>query len=210
TARLAAAGSKRHHVVGHFDCREVVLDDEHAVAGVAQTLQQVEQPVHVSRMQPNRWLIQNVQRVDQLRAERIGEPDSLGLAARERARRAVHRQVAESDIAQKRHAIARLLQDHLGDAPLEFREWNLAQPGRQLIDRQLGDLCDVKTADTYVERVGLQLGAVTSGTDLRRLILSEKNSDVLLVAFLLEILEKRENSLVSAGSRAQQQLSLCG
>ena len=69
---------------------------------------------------------------------------------------------------------------------------------------------DVQTANADVERVRLELGAVTAGTLLRRLILPQENADVLLVALLLEILEKREDSLVAARPRFQQQLSLRG
>src|SRR5204863_5630801 len=209
-ASFSAARSQLHHVLGHLDRRQIVLDNEYTVAGVAQSLQQLEQPVHVARMQANRWLVENIERVNQLRAKRIGESDSLGLAAGQRARRPIHGEVAESDVAQKCHPITRFLENHFGDAALEVRELQLIEPRRQLIDRELRDLRDVQTANADVERVRLELGAVTAGTLLRRLILPQENADVLLVALLLEILEKREDSLVAARPRFQQQLSLRG
>ena len=73
-ALLAALGPELHHVVGGADRLEVVLDDEHRVAAVAQPKQQLEQPVHVARVQADRRLVEDVERVDELRAERVGEP----------------------------------------------------------------------------------------------------------------------------------------
>ena len=110
-ALLAARGPELDHVVGGADRLEVVLDDEHRVAAVAQPQQQREQPVHVARVQPDRRLVEHVQRVDELRAERVGEADALRLAARQRARRAVEREVGEPDVAEEAHAVPRFAQD---------------------------------------------------------------------------------------------------
>ena len=85
-ALLAAPGPELDHVVGGANRFGIVLDDEHGVAAVAQAVQQAEQAVHVARMQPDRRLVEHVERVDELRAERVGEPDALRLAAGERAR----------------------------------------------------------------------------------------------------------------------------
>ena len=49
-------------------------------------MEQAKQPVHVARVQPDRRLVEHVQRVDELRAERVGEPDALRFAAGQRAR----------------------------------------------------------------------------------------------------------------------------
>ena len=103
-ALLAALRPELHHVVRGLDRLEVVLDDEHRVAAVAQPEQQREQPVHVARVQPDRRLVEHVERVDEARAERVGEPDALRLAAGERARRAIEREVVE---ARRRRGSAR-------------------------------------------------------------------------------------------------------
>src|SRR5438552_4745315 len=80
--RFAASWSQLHHVIRHLDRGEVVLDHKYAVAGITQALQQLEQTIHVARMQPDRWLVENVERIDQLRAKRVREPNSLRLSAR--------------------------------------------------------------------------------------------------------------------------------
>ena len=85
-AFLAASGPELDHVIGGANRLRIVLDDEHRVAAVAQAMQQPEQPVHVARMQTDRRLVEHVERVDELRAERVGEADALRLAAGERAR----------------------------------------------------------------------------------------------------------------------------
>ena len=103
-ALLAAAGPELHHVVGGADRVEIVLDDEHRVAAVAQPVEQREQAVHVARVQPDRRLVEHVERVDELRAERVREPDALRLAAGERARRAIQREVVR---ARRRRETAR-------------------------------------------------------------------------------------------------------
>src|SRR6185436_2931533 len=137
-------------------------DDEHTVPGIAQALQQVEQPVHVARVQSDRRLVEYVERVDELRPQRVRESDSLCLASRQCARGAIHRQIAESDIAQERHARSRLLENHLGDAALVLGELEIVEPGRQLIDRELRHLRDVEASDLYVESLSLELGTVAT------------------------------------------------
>ena len=118
-AFLAAAGSELHHVVGGANRVRIVLDDEHRVAGVAQAVQQPKQSVHVARVQADRRLVEHVERVDELRPERVRETDALRFAAGQRARRAMHRQIVQADVAEELHAIARFLENVRGDLPLE-------------------------------------------------------------------------------------------
>ena len=98
-AVLAGAGTELEHEVGLPDRGEVVLDDDHGVAEVAQPAEQREQPVGVARVEPDGRLVEHVERVDQARAQGVGERDALGLAARERARLAIEGEVPEADVA---------------------------------------------------------------------------------------------------------------
>ena len=84
-------------------------------------MQQSQQPIHVARVQADRRLVEHVERVDELRAERVRQSDALRLAAGQRSRRAMHRQVVEPDVAEELHAVARLLENVRGDLPLERR-----------------------------------------------------------------------------------------
>ena len=92
-------------VIGLADGVFVVLDDEHGVAEVAQPHQRVEQALVVALVQADRGLVEDVHHADQAGADLAGEPDALGLAAGERFRAAIERQVVETDVAQERQAV---------------------------------------------------------------------------------------------------------
>ena len=71
-----------------------MLDDEDGVAGVAEAAQDADEAVDVARVEADGGLVEHEQRADEVRAERGRERDALRLAAGERARGAVERQVA--------------------------------------------------------------------------------------------------------------------
>ena len=98
-ALLAGAQPEIDEVVGDRDHVGVVLDDEHGVALIAQLPQDGDQPQVVARVQADRRLVEHVQRVHERRPERGRQVDALRLAARERGREAVERQVVEPDVA---------------------------------------------------------------------------------------------------------------
>ena len=72
-------------MVGGLDERPVVLHHDDRVARVGQLPAQLGQPRDVARVEPDRRLVQDVERADQLGAELRRERDALGLAAGERA-----------------------------------------------------------------------------------------------------------------------------
>ena len=88
------------HVVGRLDHVEVVLDQQHRVAGVHQPVQRLEQPLDVREVQAGRRLVEDVDGV--LRALQLAQLrrdlDPLRLAAGQRRRRLAERQVAEAEI----------------------------------------------------------------------------------------------------------------
>ena len=114
------AGARPHvdHVVGGVDRVLVVLDDDDAVAEVAQVLERGEQAVVVALVQADRRLVQHVHDAGQPRADLRGETDALRLAARQRFRRAVERQVVEADVVQELQPAHDLLDDAVGDRGL--------------------------------------------------------------------------------------------
>ena len=87
SAEAAGAGAEVDHVVGGLDRLGVVLDDDDGVAAVGEPPEDGEQPPGVDGVQPDRRLVEHVERAGQRPAERRGEADALRLAARERARR---------------------------------------------------------------------------------------------------------------------------
>ena len=123
-AALAGARPDVDDVVGGADRFLVVLDDDQRVALVGQVLQGIEQDAVVARVQADGRLVEHVADALQVRAELRRQPDALRLAARERGRGAVEREVAQAHFLEEFEA-APDLGDHvardLGFAPHELQ-----------------------------------------------------------------------------------------
>ncbi len=145
---LAGAGPDVEQVVGRPHRALVVLDHEHGVPEVAQPLERRDQPLVVALVQADRRLVEDVEHPDQRRADLRRQPDPLRLAARQRAGRAVHREVADADVVQEPQPLVDLAQDQPRDRAVLVRQGELLQPGqrapralrRELVDRQPADL----------------------------------------------------------------------
>ena len=103
------------HPVGGPDGVLVVLDHDQRVAQVAQPEQGLQQPVVVPLVQADRRLVQHVQHADQPGADLGGQPDPLRLAAGQRRRRPVQRQVVQADVEQEAEPGVDLLEHPPGD-----------------------------------------------------------------------------------------------
>ena len=99
-ARGTGAGAEVDDVVGDRD-RLGVLDDQHGVALVAQPPQQVVHPLNVVRVQPDGGLVEDVRGVGERRPEMPDHLGALCLAARQRPRRPVEREVAQPDLHER-------------------------------------------------------------------------------------------------------------
>ena len=108
-------------MVGRAHRALVVLDHDHRVAEVAQALERGDQPRVVALVQADRGLVEDVEHADQRRADLRGQPDALRLAARQRRRGAVQRQVADADVVEEAQALLDLAQDQPGDLALASR-----------------------------------------------------------------------------------------
>ena len=115
----AGAGAEVDEVVGRAHRVLVVLDDDDRVADVAEPLEGGDQAVVVAGVEADRGLIEDVEHPDQPRADLAGQPDPLRLAAGERRRGAVERQVVQADVGQEPEPAADLLEQLLGDRPRE-------------------------------------------------------------------------------------------
>ena len=114
-AAHAGPGAEVDDVVGRPHRVFVVLDDDHRVAQVAQPGQGGQQAVVVARVQADRRLVEDVQHADQPAADLAGQADALHLAAGERRRGAVEREVVQADVAQEAQPAADLLEHFGGD-----------------------------------------------------------------------------------------------
>ena len=157
-AVLAGTGTDVDHPVGVRDRVLVVLDDDQGVAQVAQPRQGGDQAPVVALVQPDARLVEHVQHADQAGADLGRQPDALRLAARQRARGPVERQVVEPDVEQEPQPGVDLLEDGLGDLRLPGVELEPGEERRALGDGQPAGLGDRLVTDLHGEHLGLEPG----------------------------------------------------
>ena len=103
-AFAAGTRTKVDQPVGAAHRLLVVLDDDHAVAAVAQLVQGVQQALVVALMQADRRLIQHVSDALQAGADLRRQPDALRLAAGQGVGGAVQGQVFQADVDEETQA----------------------------------------------------------------------------------------------------------
>ena len=106
----AGARAEVDNVVGDLDHLRLVLDDQHGVGLVAKAQQQIVQPLHVVGVEAGGRLVEDVGHVGEGRPEVADHLGALRLAARERAGRAVERQIAQPDLHEGLQRVAQRLQ----------------------------------------------------------------------------------------------------
>ena len=100
-AVLAGPGTHVDDVVGRAHRLFVVLDDDHGVAEVAQAQQGVDEAAVVALVQADAGLVEDVEHADEGRADLRRQADALRLAAGERRRGALQRQVPDADVVEE-------------------------------------------------------------------------------------------------------------
>ena len=91
----------------------------------------------VALVEPDAGLVEHVEDADEAGADLGGEPDALGLAARERPRSAGERQVVESHVEKEAEPGVDLLEDLHGDLPRALVELGVREERARLANRQL-------------------------------------------------------------------------
>src|SRR5882672_1498421 len=117
SAAVAALGSQVDDPVGFREHVQVVLDDEHAVAGVHEPVQHAHELLDVRDVQADRRLVEHVERgLGRPRAQRLGahlrelgyELHALRLAAGQSRALLAEREIAQADVAEQRERVADL------------------------------------------------------------------------------------------------------
>ncbi len=126
-AQPSRAGTQVDHVLGAADGVLVVLDHHQRVALGAELGERVEQDLVVARMQADGGLVEDVAHAAQVGAELRREPDALRLAARERGRAAVEREVAQPHLLEEAEARGELGEDVARDLLLATRHGELLE-----------------------------------------------------------------------------------
>ena len=127
-AVFAGAGAEVDEMVGGEHRPLVVLDDDHRVAEVAEAVEGRDQLLVVALVEADRGLVEDVHHADQAGADLGREPDPLRLAAGERPRRAVQREVADADVLEEGEAFGDLAHDQPRDRPLGLGHLEVADP----------------------------------------------------------------------------------
>ena len=156
----AAAGARPEvdDVVGDRDRLGLVLDDEHGVALVAQLQQQLVHALDVVRVQPDRRLVEDVGDVGERGAEVADHLRALRLAARQRARRPVEREVAQPDLHERVERLLQRLQQRRHRRLVEA-----ADPLGEVADLHRADVGDVPAVDLRGPRLLAEPGPVAFG-----------------------------------------------
>ena len=155
------------------------------------------QPLVVARVQADRRLVEHVERADERRAERRRQVDALRLAAGERRRQPVERQVVEADVAQERQPAADLAQHLLGDRRFLLRR-AASSAKNCCASRTVSADTDVDrpAADAHVARLAPQPRAAAVGTGQVAAVAAEEHADVHLVLLPLEPAEEAADAVV--------------
>src|SRR5262245_48947803 len=142
SAAFAAFGPEVDHPIGRFNHVQIVLDNDHGVTQVYESLQHVEQLAHVLEVQTCGRLVQDVDGAARGAARKLfGQLDALRLAARKRRRR-----LAEFDVTQA---------DFVERLQLLFDLRVIFEQRQGLFDRRVQQLRDVLALIAHVERLAV-------------------------------------------------------
>ena len=101
-AARAAFGPQVDDPVGRFDHVQIVLDDQHRVAGIDKVVQHFEQHLDVGKVQAGGRLVEQIERAaGALLHQLAGQLDPLGLAAGKRGRGLAELEIIEAHVVQR-------------------------------------------------------------------------------------------------------------
>ncbi len=132
------------HVVRVPDHVLVVFNHQHGVPDVGKVPQRRDQARVVPLVQPDRWLVEHVARADEFRAHLRRQTDALRLAAGERPRLSVQREVLQPHAGEEPQPRQHLLEDRLGDRRVLGRKSELLQVIDRVEDGEPGEVGDVE------------------------------------------------------------------
>ena len=184
-AELARAGAEVEQIISGADDVGVVLDDENRIAEVAQLFEDANQLGGVAGMEADGWLVENIERADEARAERGCELNALRFAAGERGGEAVEGEVVEADGVEEMQALPDLGEDAAGDLMLRWREFEFAEELVGGADGHCRGFADVLAAHSHGSSLGAEALAFAVGAGSVAAIFAEHDADVELVFLAL-------------------------
>ena len=160
---LSCARSDIHYPVRVAHHLLVMFHDHDRVALVAQPFEGVDKLYVVALVQADTGLVQDIQHIDQLRADLGGQSDALALAAAERHGAAAQREIGQTDIHQEAYPFPEFLDDisrHRLPSRIKL-VLQTAHPVVQYVHIHVGDLGDIEAAYLETQRFFSKTLAVT-------------------------------------------------
>ena len=167
-AVLARARAHVDDVIRAADHLLVVLDHQHRVALVAQALQGADQLAVVALVQPDGGLVEDVEHAHEARPDLGGQPDPLGLAARQGPGGAGEGEVADAHVVEEPQPLVDLLDHARADERLGVGQLQRSEEGHRVGHRQQADLVDVPAAHGDREALRAQPRAAAGRTGPQR------------------------------------------
>ena len=63
TTGLPAFRAEIDHMVGHLDNIQIVLNNHNRISGITESVQDLNQPMNIGKMQAGRWFVEEVHRM---------------------------------------------------------------------------------------------------------------------------------------------------
>ena len=181
----------------------IVLDHKHGVAARLERAQGVQEALVVPGVQTDGGLVQHVGHAHQAGPELGGEPDALGLAARERGHVPAQREVFESHVDHEAELVGQLLEQRLGDERLLAGEFQILKPVQGALDGQGGELEHVQVGHAHGQRLGPQARALAVRAGAR--LLEPRGPVVPDPGYLLAVFQDGHHALpVGPGVAVEQ------
>src|SRR5690606_17560435 len=173
----------------------VVLDDDERVAEVPEVVERAQEALVVAGVQADGRLVQYVQHACKAAADLGREADALGLAAGERVRAPVEREVVEPDVLEEAQPRGDLAQDGPGYLVGGALEAQLREERPAVEDREPAQVGDVAIGHGDRQDLGLVAAAATSGAGHERHVLLELLPGEVAVRLLEAALEVGDDTL---------------
>ena len=140
-----------------------MFDNEERVALFDQLVERVEQAAVVAFVQPDGRFVEHVENAAEIGSELRGKADALGLAAGERCRGAIERQVVESDALHEAEALADFRKDVRGKCGIVAKESHVIEKCGRLARASLGEVGNGMSVHLNMPCLGVQTHAAALG-----------------------------------------------
>ena len=193
-----------HDVVRRAHDQRLVLDHDQRVPARGQVGEDRDQLARVARVETDGGLVEHVEGVGEVRAQRVRELDPLRLAARERAGQPVERQVAEVDALEETEPRSELGEHRPRDLALGRAELEPGEEARGRGDGHRVHRGDVLPTQADEQRLAPQPRPAAGRAPEGGLVALDDEPVADVVGLLLEPLEERERPPESFVSLEQE------